>query len=102
MLGQQVLKAGIVDVLGIANIADIVDVADIGTDIAGIGMDIADISTDIADIATGIADIVDSADIADRMLRTLRWKQVDAYKVLRGCPVTLKKYQLIYFIKKHN
>ena len=50
------------------NIADIVDVADIGTD--------------IADIAIGIADVVDSADIADRILRTLWWKQVDAYKVL--------------------
>ena len=69
------------DVSGIANIADIADIADIGTDIADIG-------TDIADIATGIADVVDSANIADRMLRTLRWKQVDAYKVLRGCPMT--------------
>ena len=77
------LKIGIMDVLGIANIADIADVADIGTDIADIG-------TDIADIATGIADVVDSADIADRMLRTLRWKQVDAYKVSRGCPVTAR------------
>ena len=76
------LRAGIADVSGIANIADIADVADISTDIA-------DISTDIADIATGIADVVDSADIADRMLRTLRWKQVDAYKVSRGCPVTV-------------
>ena len=85
MLGQQVLRAGIADVLGIANIADIADVADIGTDIADIG---ADIGTDIADIAMGIADVMDSADIADRMLRTLRWKQVDAYKVSRGCPVT--------------
>ena len=75
LLGQQVLRVGMVDVLGIANIAD---VADIGTDIADIG-------TDIADIATGIADVVDSADIADRMLR---WKQVDAHKVSRGCPVT--------------
>ena len=46
-------------------IADIADVADIGTDIADIG-------TDIADIATGIADVVDSADIADQMLRTLQ------------------------------
>ena len=82
MLGQQVLRAGIVDVLGIANIADIADVADIGTDIVDIG-------TDIADIAMGIADVVNSADIADRMLRTLRWKQVDAYKVSRGCPVTV-------------
>ena len=70
------------DILGIANIADIVDIADIGTDIADIG-------TDIADIAIGIADVVDSADIADRMLRTLRWKQVDAYKVSQGCPVIL-------------
>ena len=47
-----------------------------------IGTDITDISTDIADIATGIADVVDSADITDWMLRTLRWKQVDMYKVL--------------------
>ena len=77
------LRAGIADILGIVNIADIADVADIGTDIADIG-------TDIADIATGIADVVDSADIADRMLRTLQWKQVDAYKVSRGCPVTVK------------
>ena len=36
----------------------------------------------------GIADVVDSADIADRKLRTVRWKQVDMYKVSRGCPVT--------------
>ena len=86
MLGQQVLRVGIVDILGIANIVDIVNVADIGTDIADIGMD-------IADIAMGIADVVDSADIADWMLRTLRWKQVDIYKVLWGCPVThTKKY----------
>jgi hypothetical protein len=85
LLGQQVLRAGIADVSGIANIADIADVADIGTDIADIG-------TDIADIATGIADVVDSADIADRMLRTLRWKQVDAYKVSRGCPVTVPPF----------
>ena len=69
------LRAGIADISGIANSADIADVADIGTD--------------IADIATGIADVVDSAGIANRMLRTLRWKQVDAYKVSRGCPVTL-------------
>ena len=75
MLGQQVLRTGIADVLGIANIADIADVADIGID--------------ITDIAMGIADVINSADIADRMLRTLRWKQVDAYKVSRGCPVTL-------------
>ena len=72
MLGQQVLRAGIADILGIANI----------------GTDIADIGTDIADIATGIADVVDSADIADRMLQTLQWKQVDAYKVSQECPIT--------------
>ena len=60
------LRAGIMDILGIANIADIAD--------------IADIATDIADIVT---------DMADRMLRTLRWKQVGAYKVSWGCPVTL-------------
>ena len=41
-------RAGIMDVLGIA------DVADIGTDIVDIGMD--------------IADVVNSADIADWML----------------------------------
>ena len=80
LLGQQVLRVGIIDVLGIANIADIADVANIGTDIADIG-------TDIADIATGIADVVDSADIADWMLRTLRWKQVDVYKVSWGYPI---------------
>ena len=82
MLGQQVLRVGIADVLGIVNIADITNVADIGVDIG----------TDIADIATGIADVVDSADIADRMLRTLWWKQVDAYKVSRGCPVTVPPF----------
>ena len=76
------LRAGIIDILGIANIADIADVTDIG-------IDIADIGTDIADIGMDIADVVDSADIADRMLRTLRWKQVDAYKVLQGCPMTV-------------
>ena len=75
------LRVGIVDISGIANIVDIADVADISTDITDIG-------TDIADIAMGIADVVDSVDIADWMLRTLRWKQVDAYKVSRGCPVT--------------
>ena len=79
------LRVGITDVLGIANIADIADVVDIGTDIA-------DISTDITDIATGIADVVDSADIANWMLRTLRWKQVDAYKVSRGCPMTVPPF----------
>ena len=46
------LRAGIIDVLGIANIADI--------------------ATGIADIVTDIADIVtDIAGIADRVLRTL-------------------------------
>ena len=66
------LRAGITDILGIVNIADIADVADIGTD-----------------IATGIADVVNSADITDWMLRTLRWKQVDAYKVSWGYPMTV-------------
>ena len=48
MLGQQVLRAGIADILGIINIADI---------------------TGVADIVTGIADIVtDIAGIADRVL----------------------------------
>ena len=65
MLGQQVLRAGIADVLDIANIVGITDIANISTDIADIG-------TDIADIAIGIADVVDSADIADQMLRTLQ------------------------------
>ena len=82
LLGQQVLRVGIADVLGIANIADITDVADISTDIVDIG-------TDIADIAMGIADVIDSTDITDWMLQTLRWKRVDAYKVLWGCPVTV-------------
>ena len=71
MLGQQVLRAGIMDVSGIANIADIADVANIGTDI---GIDIADIGTDIADIAIGVTDVVDSVDVADQILQTLRWK----------------------------
>ena len=79
------LRAGIADVLGIANIADIADIADIGTDIVDIGMD-------IADIAMGITDIINSADIADWMLRMLRWKRVDAYKVLRGCPITVPPF----------
>ena len=74
--------------MGIVNIVDITDIADISMDIADIGTDIADIGTDIADIAIGIADVVDSADIADWMLRMLRWKQVNAYKVSQGCPVT--------------
>ena len=56
--------------MGIANIADI-------------ATGIADIVTDIADIVTDIADIVtDIAGIADRVLRTLWWKQVGVYKVL--------------------
>ena len=85
MLGQQVFRVGIADVLGIINIADIADVADIGMDITDIGMD-------IADIATGIADVVNSADIADWILWTLQWKQVDIYKVLRGCPITVPPF----------
>ena len=36
------------------------------------GIDIADISIDIADIATGIVDIVNSVNIADWILQTLR------------------------------
>ena len=78
MLGQQVLRVGIADVLGITNIVDITDVANIS----------ADIGTDIADIAMGIADVVNSVDIVDWMLRTLGWKQVNVYKVLQGCPMT--------------
>ena len=79
------LRVGITDVSGIVNIADIADVTDIGTDIADIG-------TDIVDIITGITDVVDSADIVDRMLRTLQWKQVDTYKVSRGCPITVPPF----------
>jgi hypothetical protein len=75
LLSQQVLRAGIIDVLGIVNIVNITDIADIATGIADIG-------TDIADIGTDIADIVNIADIADRILRTLWWKQVGVYKVL--------------------
>ena len=67
MLGQQVLRAGIVDISGIINIANIADVANISTDIA-------DISMDIADIAMGITDIIDSADIADRMFANVAVK----------------------------
>ena len=44
MLSQQVLRAGIADVLGIINIADI-------TGVANIIIDITDIVTDIAGIA---------------------------------------------------
>ena len=51
MLGQQVLRAEITDVLGIVNIADIAGVTDIVTDIADIVTDITDIVTDIAGIA---------------------------------------------------
>ena len=39
MLGQQVLRAKIADVLGIANIVNIVNIADIGIDIADIIME---------------------------------------------------------------
>ena len=62
------LGAGIADISGIVNIADIAGIANIVTDIA-------DIITDIAGIA-------------DRVLQTLRWKQVGVYKVSWGCPVT--------------
>ena len=86
MLGQQVLRAGIIDVSGIANIIDIADVADIITNIA-------DIVTDIADIGMDIVDIVNITDIADRMLW---WKQVDVCKVSRGCPVTQRLYSYIF------
>ena len=60
------LRAVIADVLGIANIIDIADVVDIVTDIADIAMDIADIVN----------------------IRILQWRQVGAYKVLLGCPIT--------------
>ena len=84
LLGQQVLRVGIADILGIANIADIADVADI--------------AMDIADIVTDIAGIVNIADIADRMLW---WEQVNACKVSPGCPVTrTKKKSNKYFKKK--
>ena len=72
------LRAGIMDISGIANI----------------GTDIADIGTDITDIAIGIIDVVDSADIVDRILRMLRWKQVDAYKVSQECPMTYTVFSL--------
>jgi hypothetical protein len=76
LLGQQVLGAGITDILGIANIADIADVADIATYIADIATDIADIATDIADIVN-IADIVDCCrycrlDIVNVVVKTSR------------------------------
>ena len=75
------LGAKITDVSGIVNIVNITGVADI--------------ITDIADIAMGIADVVNSADITDRMLRTLQWKQVNAYKVSQGCPITNINYLLV-------
>ena len=89
------LRAGIADVLGIVNIVDIADVTDIGTDIADIGMD-------IADIVMGIADVMDSADIADRMLRTLRWKQVDVYKVSQGCLITIRRHYIGKMLSPFN
>ena len=61
------LRAGIVDVLGIVNIADIADVADI------------------------VMDIVDIADVINIWI--LRWKQVGAYEVLPKCPVTERSSQ---------
>ena len=64
LLGQQVLRAGIADILGIVNIADIADIADIVTD---------------------IADVVN--------IQILRWKQVGAYKVLLRYPVTERSSQ---------
>ena len=64
LLGQQVLRVGIADVLGIVNIADIADVANISTDIVDIG-------TDIVDIAMGIADVVNSANIVNWILRNV-------------------------------
>ena len=85
MLSQQVLGVGIADILGIVNIADITDVANITTGIADIVTDIADIVTDIAGIA-------------DRVLRTLWWKQVGVYKVSWGCPVTLSTLNSIIFV----
>ena len=44
MLGQQVLRAEIADILGIVNITDIVGVADIIIDITDIVIDIAGIA----------------------------------------------------------
>ena len=43
LLGQQVLRVGITDILGIANIINITDIADIVTDITDIVMDVVDI-----------------------------------------------------------
>jgi hypothetical protein len=62
LLGQQILRVGIIDILGIINIANIADVADIATYITDIVIDIADIVIDIADIA----DIINIADTVDR------------------------------------
>ena len=56
-------------------------------------MGITDIVTDIADIVTDIAGI------ADRVLQTLWWKQVGAYKVSQGCPVTVINKLYSIFIK---
>ena len=52
-------------------------------------MGITDIIIDIADIVTDIAGI------ADRVLQTLRWKQVGVYKVSRGYPVTFSIFLTI-------
>ena len=52
-------------------------------------MGITDIVTDITDIVTNIAGI------ADRVLQTLQWKQVGAYKVSQGYPMTIP-----FFIKE--
>ena len=50
LLGQQVLRVGITDILSIVNIIDIADVADIIIDIIDTVMDIVDI-INIIDIA---------------------------------------------------
>ena len=47
MLGQQVLRAGIADVLSIVNIADIADIADIAMGIADIIIDITGIANQV-------------------------------------------------------
>ena len=77
------------------DISDIINIADIA--------DVADITTGIADIITDIADIVtDIAGIADRVLQTLRWKQVGVYKVSWGCPVTInnnRKVKVVVILK---
>jgi hypothetical protein len=58
LLGQQVLRAGIINILSIVNIVDIIDVMDIAIYIADIAIDIIDIAMDIVDIMN-IIDIVD-------------------------------------------